>query len=125
MAYVEPALVLAPKSSVRSVEILYSTGNGGWSVARIDWEGTPSVGIRWNGSEHGPGIGNPQSRGNATWFIVPEQLESVILGKVDELSMSGPGGLLERYREMANDSRNEAEAAGWSEGLIGDVSAEG
>ena len=124
MAYVEPATVLAPKASVRSVEILYSTGNGGWSVARVGWEGSERVGIRWNGAEDCPGIGNPQSRGNATWFILPEELEKAILDKVDDLSMSGPGGLLERYREMASDSQHEAEAEEWSEGLIADASAE-
>jgi hypothetical protein len=125
MAYVEPNTVLAPKTSVRFVEILYSTGDGGWSVARVGWEGSVRVGIRWNGAENGPGIGNPQSRGNPTWFILPEELESAILQKADELSMSGPGGLLERYREMANDSQHETEAEEWSEGLIGDASAEG
>ena len=125
MAYIEPATVLAPKASVRFVEILYSTGNGGWSAARVGWEGSERVGIRWNGAEHGPGIGNPQSRGNATWFIVPEELERAVLDTVDELNMSGPGGLLDRYREMASDTQQEAEAQEWSEGLIGDASAEG
>jgi len=125
MAYIAPATVLAPKTSVRSVEVLYSTDNGGWSVARVGWEGSARIGIRWNGTDDGPGIGNPQSRGNATWFILPEELERAILDKVDELSMSGPGGLLERYREMASDSQQEAEAEEWSEGLIGDASAEG
>jgi len=125
MAYIEPATVLAPKASVRSVEILYSTGNRGWSVARVGWEGSERIGIRWNGADDGPGIGNPQSRGNATWFILPEELESVILERVDELGMSGPGGLLERYREMARDTQHEAEAEEWGEGLISDASAEG
>jgi hypothetical protein len=125
MAYIEPATVVAPKASVRSLEILHSTGDGGWSVARVGWEGTGRLGIRWNGAEHGPGIGNPQSRGNATWFILPEEFERAILEKVDELAMSGPGGLLERYDEMARDSQQEAEAEEWSEGLMGDASAEG
>jgi len=83
------------------------------------------VGIRWNGSEDGPGIGNPQSRGNATWFILPEELAQAVLNRLDEITMSGPGGLLEQYREMASDSQQEAEAEEWSEGLIGDASAEG
>jgi hypothetical protein len=56
---------------------------------------------------------------------MPEGLEGAILEKVDEINMSGPGGLLERYREMANDSQHEAEAEEWSEGLIGDASTEG
>ena len=125
MSYVEPATVLAPRVSVRSVEILYNTGKGGWSVARVGWEGAQRVGIRWNGAEGSPGIGNPQSRGNATWFILPEELAKVILDKVEELSIGGPGGLLEQYREMASDRQREAEAEEWSEGLIGDASAEG
>ncbi len=125
MAYIEPATVLAPRTSVRSVEILHSTGSGGWSVARVEWEGSERIGIRWNGSKDGPGIGNPQSRGNATWFLLPEELEKVILEKVEEVSMSGPNGLLERYREMASDSEREAEAEDWSEGLISDASTQG
>jgi hypothetical protein len=40
---------------------------------------------------------------------------------MDELDTTGPGGLLERYRESASDSQGEAEAEEWSEGLIGDV----
>ena len=103
MAYVEPATVWAPKASIRSVEVLYNQGQGRWSVARVVWDGVERVGIRWNGAEDGPGIGNPQSRGNATWFILPEELESVVLDKVDELRHGGPGGLLERYAEMAQD----------------------
>lgn len=130
MSYVDPAMVLAPRSSVRSVEVLYnSKGSGGWSVARVRWEGpegvTECVGIRWNGSDESPGIGNPQSRGNATWFILPEELEAAVLEKVDDLTMSAPGGLLERYREMASDTQQETEAKEWSEGLIGDASTEG
>jgi hypothetical protein len=56
---------------------------------------------------------------------LPEEFKRVILDKVDELRMSGPGGLLERYREMAMDTQHEAEAEEWGEGLIGDASAEG
>ncbi len=122
MAYVEPVTVWAPKTSVRSLEILYNTGRNGWSVARIDWEGKESIGIRWNGGD-GPGIGNPQSRGNATWFILPDELQEAILNRVEELSVSGPGGLLEKYAEMAKDATREREAEEWSEGLIGDASA--
>jgi hypothetical protein len=56
---------------------------------------------------------------------LPEELEKVILEKVEEVSMSGPNGLLERYREMASDSEREAEAEDWSEGLISDASTQG
>ncbi len=123
MAYVEPATVWAPKASIRSVEVLYNQGQGRWSVARVVWDGVERVGIRWNGAEDGPGIGNPQSRGNATWFILPEELESVVLDKVEELHHGGPGGLIERYAEMAQDQQREHEAEEWAEGLISDTSA--
>jgi hypothetical protein len=52
-------------------------------------------------------------------------LQQVVLEKVEELSISGPGGLMEKYAEMANDKAREREAEEWSEGLIGDASAEG
>jgi hypothetical protein len=127
MAYVEPATVWAPKASVRSVEIVYNSkpgGPGGWSVARVNWEDEDRIGIRWNGGD-GPGVGNPQSRGNATWFILPEELQEVILNRIDDLAMSGPGGLIEGYTAMAKDAELEREAEEWSEGLIGDASAQG
>jgi hypothetical protein len=127
MAYVEPATVWAPKTSIRSVEILYNSspgGPGGWSAARVKWEDEDRIGIRWNGSD-GPGVGNPQSRGNATWFILPAELNEVVLNKVDDLAMSGPGGLLEGYMAMARDAEGEREAEEWTEGIIGDISSEG
>jgi hypothetical protein len=125
MAYVEPATVWAPKASIRSVEVLYNRGQGEWSVARVTWEGRERIGIRWNGGADGPGIGNPQSRGNATWFILPDELKEVVLNRIEELAMSGPGGLIEGYMAMAKDAAGEREAEEWSEGLIGDASAQG
>lgn len=122
MAYVEPSAVWAPRASIRSVEVLYNEGQGEWSVARINWEEEVRIGIRWNGSDGAPGIGHPQARGNATWFILPRQLESAVLDKIEELSQ---GELLGRYSEMASDEAREREAEEWSEGLIGDASAQG
>lgn len=125
MAYVEPATVWAPKVSIRSVEVLYNTKQKGWSIARVNWDHENRIGIRWNGDDDKPGIGNPQSRGNATWFILPVELESAVLDKIEELSHADPGGLLERYAEMAKDETREREAEEWSEGLIDDASAQG
>jgi hypothetical protein len=90
----------------------------------VNWEDEDRVGIRWNGAD-GPGVGNPQSRGNATWFILPPELNEVFLNWVDDLSMSGPGGLIEGYTAMAKDAAAEREAEEWSEGLIGDASTQG
>jgi hypothetical protein len=122
MAYVEPSTVWAPKASIRSVEILYNRGAGEWSVARVIWEEVERVGIRWNGGDDSPGIGNPQSRGNATWFLLPPDLESAVLDRIDQLTAGAPGGLKDQYAEMANDQAREREAEEWSEGLMSDAS---
>jgi len=123
MAYIEPETVWAPRASIRSVEVIYDKGPGQWAVARVNWEDEEKIGIRWNGGD-GPGVGNPQSRGKATWFIVPDELQEEILRRVEELSLAEPRGLTERYAEMASDEQREREAEEWSEGLIGDVSTQ-
>lgn len=124
MAYVEPASVLSPKASIRSVQIIHNTGPEGWSAARIHWEeDTEALGLRWNGGGD-PGIGNPQSRGNPTWFIVPPELRAALLREIEDLEMNRPGGLLDSYRAMAADDTREREAIEWTEGLIGDASTQ-
>ncbi len=42
--------------------------------------------IRWNGRADAE-IGNPQSRGLATWFIVPRQLEGALREVIARLPM--------------------------------------
>lgn len=81
MSYVKPQDVGSPKNRWRLRQVLYDGGEGGWSAAEGQWEHESLWGevlaIRWNGS-NGAEIGNPQSRGLATWFIVPKELESSI-----------------------------------------------
>ena len=126
MAYIDPHTVLSPRNRVGSVDILYSSrpdeGGESWSVARLEYDRVPDrIGIRWNGSEEEGGIGNPQSRGRPTWFVVPDDLSALVRDKAEELSNLQEGGLLAGYREMAADQQREAEAREWSEGLIGDA----
>jgi hypothetical protein len=120
MAYVDPITVVSPRNRIRSHDLLYSTGPGGWSVALLDFDGGERLGIRWNGSQDEPGIGNPQSRARPTWFVVPEELAAVVRERVEEVANSQEGGLLAGYRDMANDQEHEAEALEWCEGLITD-----
>jgi hypothetical protein len=87
----------------------------------LDFDGDECIGIRWNGSQDEPGIGNPQSRARPTWFVVPEELAAVVRERTEQLADSQEGGLLAGYREMANDQEHETEALEWSEGLIGDA----
>ena len=123
MAYVDPITVLSPRKHLGSVDVLYNSnpGKGGWSIALLDYDGEERVGIRWNGSDEKPGIGNPQSRAKPTWFVVPKELADSVRQRAEELADSQEGGLLAGYRAMANDQEQEAEGLEWSEGLIGDA----
>ena len=81
MSYVKPQNVDSPKSRWRLRRVLFDGGEGGWSAAEGQWDNNGLWGevlaIRWNGSGSAE-IGNPQSRGLATWFIVPEELEGAL-----------------------------------------------
>jgi hypothetical protein len=84
-----PRVVLSPKGAISDLVVLYDGGEQdyasndawrGWSIAELDWYETPRLAVRWNGSDaegHSP-LGNPQSRGIPTWFILPTPLEPAI-----------------------------------------------
>ncbi|MGH9345404.1 MAG: hypothetical protein ACRD19_16780 [Terriglobia bacterium] len=121
MAYIDPKRVITPKNRLKSVDVLYNAGQGAWSAALLEFDEKERIGIRWNGSDDEPGIGNPQSRGRPTWFVVPDELASLVRERAEQLSNSQEGGLLTGYRNMANDRGREAEAQEWCEGLIEDA----
>lgn len=88
MGYTPPDLVLSPKGRVEELSVIYDGGEEGWSLAKMKWDGEPAVGIRWNGGSNDkkfPGIGNPQSRGVPTWFILPDEVARVTLALVRTL----------------------------------------
>jgi hypothetical protein len=120
--YHDPRTVLSPKEMVKSVEVIYDAGpvDASWSVARLKWGESPAVGIRWNGDERSS-KGLPQTRGNPTWFIVPDQLADAVLAAAYETSRNKQNALAEGYQMMAADRAREAEAEEWAEALIGDV----
>jgi len=120
MAYIDPATVVSPRSMVQSVDVIYDTGpiENSWSVALLNGGG--AVGVRWNGNDTSS-LGNPQSRANPTWFVLPDELATVVRERAEELNSRREGGLLDGYRAMAQDRAREAEAQEWSEGLISDA----
>jgi hypothetical protein len=120
MSYVDPQTVHSPKSRLSDLEILYDAGPGEWAIARFHWDHKPAVGIRWNGEEGEEGVGNPQSRGLPTWFVVPRELEGAVLEVAQRFSEHLAAG----YADMAKDRAREQEASDWVEGLIGDASAQ-
>ena len=125
MAYVRPEEVLSPRSSVRRViEVIHDPGTERMSVARVLWREKEVIATRWNGSDERP-LGNPVSRGRATWFVVDDYAAESVEKAARAEAERSPTSLTARYREMASDQEREAEAEEWSEGLIDDASAQG
>jgi hypothetical protein len=121
MAYISPETVLSPKGRVDVIDVIYDKGpsTASWSIAKLKWDTAEAIGIRWNGDEDHL-VGTPQSRGKATWFIVPEEIAEAVLSAATTLSQHRSDSLLAGYQDMAADLTREAEAEAWSEALIGD-----
>src|SRR5580658_4644252 len=83
MRFTSPETVISPKGSVSNVRPLLNTGEGGWALAALQWENNETLGIRWNGSPENP-IGNPQSRGIPTWFILPDEIAAILRARFGE-----------------------------------------
>ena len=81
MSYIKPDEVQGPQDYWKLDKIIYEGKEGEWSAAEGRWKNNGTwekvLAIRWNG-ETGREIGNPQSRGHATWFIVPNEVAGVL-----------------------------------------------
>jgi hypothetical protein len=124
MSYVHPEEVLSPKNRVRILEVIHDPGEDRMSVARILWDGEEVIATRWNGNPEQP-LGNPVSRGHATWFVVDEYAASGVEEAARSAAEASPNGLVAQYRAMAGDREREREAQEWTEGLISDASTQG
>jgi hypothetical protein len=130
MSYLRPEEVLSPKSRVRSiVEVIHDPGEDRMSVARILWDDEEVIATRWNGNAKQP-LGNPVSRGHATWFVVDGYAATSVEQAARLAAEKSPDSLVAKYRAMASDEEREREAEEWTEGLItegstGDVPAQG
>jgi hypothetical protein len=80
MNYTDPKTVLSPKGSITDLDVIHDGGENSWSLARMKWDGSPVIAMRWNGGlVNGiPSIGNPSSRGYPTWFVVPDEVGEAI-----------------------------------------------
>jgi len=83
MNFTNPDNVISPKGVVKDVRVIFNTGEGGWSLAKLQWEGKEVMGVRWNGHSENT-LGNPQSRGIATWFVLPDEITGLIHTKIGE-----------------------------------------
>ena len=82
--YVKPVDVHAPKRHWTLLHVLFDGGpateknESPSSLAIGRWDNNPVLAMRWNGNDDNP-IGNPQSRGLPTWFVIPDQHWKAIL----------------------------------------------
>lgn len=83
--YVIPGEVISPKRQWSLVAVLYDRGEGQASVAIGRWDGEPVLAMRWNGTDNNV-IGNPQSRGLPTWFVVPSEFRLAVLHELTHLA---------------------------------------
>ena len=93
MSYTKPQEVVSPKRHWRTGEVLYDGGEGQFSVAEGQWENDDgrwgdALGIRWNGKA-GAEVGNPQSRGRPTWFVLPPEIENAVRQAIVGLNDEG------------------------------------
>lgn len=99
MQFTAPETVTSPKGSVSNLRVLLNTGEHGWSLAAMRWENRDALGIRWNGHTDNP-IGNPQSRGISTWFILPDEIAATIRVRISDsmVGASNPGADISRVK---------------------------
>ena len=78
--YVPPDSVVAPKKHFTLVSVLDDNGPGNDALALCLWNGEPEpyLALRTNGTDTNP-LGNPQSRGMATWFRMPHRMTEALL----------------------------------------------
>ena len=93
MSYVKPGDVKSPQRFWRLHRVLHEGVEYDWAAAEGQWKDGDGVwrdrlAIRWNESPSRP-LGNRQSSGHATWFIVPNELEKAVR-KVIAALPSGP-----------------------------------
>ena len=80
--YPQPEGITAPKLHWSLIKVLHKGDPEDYSIAIGKWDNESCLALRWNACEGRP-IGNPQSRGLPTWFIVPNPLVDPILGTLD------------------------------------------
>jgi len=83
MSWVKPDKVVSPKNLWELTEVLYEGDKEETAVALGKWDGSSCLAMRWNGHGRKP-MGNPTSRGQPTWFILPSDFEEVTLGVLRE-----------------------------------------
>lgn len=78
VAYVEPEDVNSPRQRWTLIAVLDNGKTDRAALCLGRWDGKPVLGMRWNGDSENR-VGNPQSRGLATWFILAQKYNEAII----------------------------------------------
>ena len=78
MTYIPPDEVASPQRHFLRIKVLDDEGEGKSALALGRWDNKGVLAVRWNGKGDNP-IGNPQSRGLPTWFILPDEYCEAII----------------------------------------------
>ena len=86
--YITPDKVVSPRQHWRLIRVLQTGEQGDSNGDRVaiaigTWDDDMRLAMRWNGDKDWP-IGNPQSRGLPTWFIIPKRLNEAVIGILSE-----------------------------------------
>ncbi len=96
--YFHPEDVISPKRCVYDVKELFDGGiNEVFSLAIVNWQGAEKIGIRWNVNQNEweyqekmtgskKCVGEPNSRGYPTWFILPDDFLIKLLNGEGDLA---------------------------------------
>jgi hypothetical protein len=88
MRYFSSVDVISPKRNIKSIVPIYQ--NSEFALAKVTWNGTERIAIRWNVTENewtNPDkisgkticLGEPNSRGYPTWFVLPENFLKLLI----------------------------------------------
>ena len=78
MSYIKPNDVHSPKQHWVLIAVLDEANEQGCALALGRWDGIITLAMRWNGHDDNP-VGNPQSRGLPTYFMVPAKYNEALL----------------------------------------------
>ena len=91
--YITPDKVVSPRRNWRLIRVLQTGEQEDSKKQRVaiaigtwhedDEDGDTVLAMRWNGNKDWP-IGNPQSRGLPTWFIIPKRLNEAVIKILSE-----------------------------------------
>jgi len=85
MSWIKPENVISPQIYWKLEAVLYDAGEGNPAIALGTWEEESVIAIRWNGTnEEGKSLGNPQSSGHPTWFVLPKAIAIATLRTLAE-----------------------------------------